>query len=107
VDYYLTWGESLSQVAEKIATVRDSATRYGRTLRFGIRLHVIVRETEEEAWNDADRLIGYLTDEIIETAQATLARQDSMGQRRMLELQKGRNPRFRISQLAIRNFLNA
>ena len=73
--------------------MRDSATRHGRKLRFGIRLHVIVRETEEEAWNDADRLIGYLTDEIVETAQATLARQDSMGQRRMLELQKGNNRR--------------
>lgn len=93
VDYYLTWGEPPSQVAQKIAAVRDAASRHGRKLRFGIRLHVIVRETEEEAWNDADRLIGYLTDEIVETAQATLARQDSMGQRRMLELQKGNNRR--------------
>ena len=93
VDYYLTWGEPPSQVAQKIAAVRDAASRHGRKLRFGIRLHVIVRETEEEAWNDADRLIGYLTDEIVETAQATLARQDSMGQRRMLELQKGNKGR--------------
>src|SRR3984957_17928831 len=93
VDYYLTWGEPPSQVAEKIAAVRNSATRHGRKLQFGIRLHVIVRETEEEAWKDADRLIGYLTDEIVETAQATLARQDSMGQRRMLELQQRSNGR--------------
>jgi alkanesulfonate monooxygenase len=49
---------------------------------------VIVRETEEEAWADADRLISHLTDKTVETAQATLARQDSTGQRRMLELQK-------------------
>jgi alkanesulfonate monooxygenase len=80
-------------VAEKIAAVRNSATRHGRKLQFGIRLHVIVRETEEEAWRDADRLIGHLTDEIVETAQATLARQDSMGQRRMLELQQRSNGR--------------
>jgi alkanesulfonate monooxygenase len=88
VDYYLTWGEPPSQVAEKIATVRNAAARHGRELRFGIRLHVIVRENEDEAWKDANRLIGYLTDEIVEIAQATLARQDSQGQRRMLELQK-------------------
>jgi alkanesulfonate monooxygenase len=93
VDYYLTWGEPPSQVAEKIAAARNSATRHGRKLQFGIRLHVIVRETEDEAWKDADRLIGYLTDEVVETAQATLARQDSMGQRRMLELQKRNNGR--------------
>jgi alkanesulfonate monooxygenase len=89
VDYYLTWGEPPSKVAEKIATVRRSAARHGRELRFGIRLHVIVRETEDEAWKAADRLISYLTAETVEKAQATLARQDSAGQRRMLDLQKG------------------
>jgi alkanesulfonate monooxygenase len=88
VDYYLTWGEPPAQVAEKIATVRKAAARHGRELRFGIRLHVIVRETEEQAWRDAEGLISHLTDETVETAQATLARQDSTGQRRMLELQK-------------------
>jgi alkanesulfonate monooxygenase len=93
VDYYLTWGEPPAQVAEKIATARSAAARVGRELRFGIRLHVIVRETEEEAWADADRLISHLTDETVETAQATLARQDSTGQRRMLELQKQNNGR--------------
>jgi alkanesulfonate monooxygenase len=88
VDYYLTWGEPPAQVAEKIAAVRSAAARHGRELRFGIRLHVIVRETEEQAWTDAEGLISHLTDETVETAQATLARQDSTGQRRMLELQK-------------------
>jgi alkanesulfonate monooxygenase len=80
-------------VAEKIAAARDAASRHGRELRFGIRLHVIVRETEEEAWADADRLISHLTDETVATAQATLTRQDSTGQRRMLELQKRSNGR--------------
>jgi alkanesulfonate monooxygenase len=93
VDYYLTWGEPPAQVAEKIAAARDAASRHGRELRFGIRLHVIVRETEEEAWADADRLISHLTDETVATAQATLTRQDSTGQRRMLELQKRSNGR--------------
>jgi alkanesulfonate monooxygenase len=88
VDHYLTWGEPPAQVAEKIAVVRTAAAQFGRELRFGIRPHVIVRESEEEAWRDADRLISHLTDETVETAQATLARQDSTGQRRMLELQK-------------------
>jgi len=47
VDVYLTWDEPPSAVAEKIAKARAAAAKHGRTLRFGIRLHVIVRETSE------------------------------------------------------------
>lgn len=36
-------------MAEKLAIVRERAAARGRTLHYGIRLHVIVRETEEEA----------------------------------------------------------
>src|SRR5579875_1873092 len=48
VDVYLTWGEPPAQVAEKIERVRARAALHGRRVRFGIRLHLIVRETEEE-----------------------------------------------------------
>ena len=40
IDVYLTWGEPPEQVAEKIAEVRRSAAPYGRTIRFGVRLHL-------------------------------------------------------------------
>ncbi|MBH8333282.1 LLM class flavin-dependent oxidoreductase, partial [Pseudomonas aeruginosa] len=50
IDSYLTWGEPPELVAEKLAVVRERAAARGRTLQYGIRLHVIVRETEEEAW---------------------------------------------------------
>ena len=49
VDTYLTWGEPPAAVAEKIADVRRRAARQGRALRFGVRLHVIVRESSAEA----------------------------------------------------------
>ncbi|EPA8058432.1 LLM class flavin-dependent oxidoreductase [Klebsiella pneumoniae] len=58
IDSYLTWGEPPELVAEKLAVVRERAAARGRTLQYGIRLHVIVRETEEEAWAAADRLIA-------------------------------------------------
>lgn len=90
VDLYLTWGEPLEAVAEKIADVRARAARHGRTVRFGIRLHVIVRETNEEAWAAADRLISHLDDDIVARAQASLARFDSVGQQRMAALHGGR-----------------
>jgi alkanesulfonate monooxygenase len=86
-DVYLTWGEPPAQVAVKIADVRAAAAKAGRTIQFGIRLHVIVRETDEEAWAAAARLISRLDQRTIEKAQKTLVRQDSHGQRRMLALQ--------------------
>lgn len=89
VDVYLTWGEPPAQVAEKIKEVRDEAARYGRELRFGIRLHLIVRETESEAWQAADQLIAHLDDATIAAAQAKLAQHDSVGQQRMRALHGG------------------
>lgn len=86
VDVYLTWGEPPAQVAAKIATARAAAAGVGRTLQFGIRLHVIVRETDDEAWAAAARLISRLDTTTIEKAQKTLSRQDSQGQKRMLAL---------------------
>ncbi len=86
VDVYLTWGEPPALVAEKIARVRDAAEKQGRTLRFGIRLHVIVRETSEAAWRAANDLIKYIDKDVIERARQGLARFDSEGQRRMAAL---------------------
>jgi alkanesulfonate monooxygenase len=96
-DVYLTWGEPPAQVEQKIKEVRRLAEQEGRTVRFGIRLHVIVRETEEEAWEAADRLIKYIDNDTIEAAQRTLARQDSVGQQRMMKLHKGGRETLEIS----------
>jgi alkanesulfonate monooxygenase len=90
VDTYLTWGEPPAAVAAKIADMRARAARRGRTLRFGIRLHVIVRETEEAAWKAADELISYLDPAIVAKAQAAFAKMDSVGQQRMAALHGGR-----------------
>ena len=87
-DHYLTWGEPPAQVAKKIETVRTEAARYGRSIRFGIRLHVIVRESDDAAWRDAEALISHLSDQTVRAAQQTLARHDSISQQRMLALQK-------------------
>ncbi|WP_206614103.1 FMNH2-dependent alkanesulfonate monooxygenase [Paenirhodobacter populi] len=94
VDAYLTWGEPPEAVAEKIADVRARAAEQGRTVRFGVRLHVIARETEAEAWAEADRLISHLTDADIAAAQANYARMDSVGQARMAALHGGQRDRL-------------
>jgi alkanesulfonate monooxygenase len=97
VDLYLTWGEPPAQVAEKIARVRKRAAQLGRTVRFGVRLHIIVRETDAEAWTAADELIKYISDDAIEVAQQTFARMDSVGQRRMAQLHGGRREDLEVS----------
>ena len=97
VDAYLTWGEPPAAVAEKIADVRQRAEKYGRTVRFGVRLHVIVRETNEEAWAAAERLISRLDDDTIAKAQSNYASMDSVGQQRMAALHGGRRDRLEVS----------
>ncbi|MGB9096873.1 FMNH2-dependent alkanesulfonate monooxygenase [Erwinia sp.] len=97
IDTYLTWGEPLEQVAEKIAVVRQRAEERGRTLDYGIRLHVIVRETEEEAWAAADKLIAHLDEETIAAAQKIFSRMDSTGQARMSALHGGSKDGLRIA----------
>ena len=95
VDAYLTWGEPPAEVAKKVADVRARAARHGRTVKFGIRLHVIVRETEDEAWRAAESLISKLDDDTVGRAQAALSRMDSEGQRRMAALHAGGQKRSR------------
>ncbi|MYT95588.1 LLM class flavin-dependent oxidoreductase [Streptomyces sp. SID8359] len=88
-DVYLTWGEPPAQVAEKIAWIRKLAAGQGRTLRFGIRLHVITRDTSGAAWAEADRLLAGFDPETVRSVQEGLRRSESEGQRRMLELHGG------------------
>lgn len=97
VDAYLTWGEPPDQVAEKIAVVREAAARKGRTLDYGIRLHVIVRRTNAEAWEAAEDLIRYVDDSTIQAAQAVYSRMDSIGQARMTRLHGGSSQALEVS----------
>jgi len=97
MDTYLTWGEPPAAVAAKIADVRRRADKLGRKLDFGIRLHVIVRETNEEAWAAAHELIKHVDDAAIEAAQKAFSRFDSEGQRRMSELHRGRRENLEVS----------
>ncbi len=88
-DVYLTWGEPPAAVDRKLRWMEANAAAAGRTPRFGIRLHVITRDTSEEAWRQADKLIERVDEAMIKTVQDGLAQSESEGQRRMRELHKG------------------
>ncbi|MBD2780463.1 FMNH2-dependent alkanesulfonate monooxygenase [Xenorhabdus szentirmaii] len=97
IDTYLSWGEPLSLVQEKLDVISDLSAQSARQLDYGIRFHVIVRETEEEAWAAADKLLSRLDDETISAAQNTLSRLDSVGQARMRSLHNGSRESLRIA----------
>jgi len=90
VDVYLAWGETPPQLAERLKRMREKAAAAGNDrLRFGVRLHVLGRDTAKEAWAAADALIENLSPERIAAAQADLAKMDSVGQSRMRALHGG------------------
>ncbi|WP_432896598.1 LLM class flavin-dependent oxidoreductase [Micromonospora matsumotoense] len=96
-DVYLTWGEPPAQVAEKLDRIRAVAAEGGRELRFGIRLHVIARDTAEQAWAQADRLLDGIGAADVRAAQEGLRRSESEGQRRMLALHGGRRDALEVA----------
>jgi alkanesulfonate monooxygenase len=96
-DVYLTWGEPPDAVAGKLDQVREQAKAAGRELRFGIRLHVITRDTAAEAWAEAQRLLDGLDPAAIARAQAIQRASQSEGQRRMTALHGGRTEDLEVS----------
>jgi alkanesulfonate monooxygenase len=89
VDVYLSWGEPPSLLREKLEAVEAIANARGRRLGLGIRLHVVSRDSAEEAWREAERLLDGIPAETIAQIQARLRRSESEGQRRMMSLHNG------------------
>ncbi|WP_406230700.1 LLM class flavin-dependent oxidoreductase [Nocardia sp. NBC_01009] len=96
-DTYLTWGEPVLAVSRKLDWIRGLAVDQGRVLDYGLRIHVITRDTAEEAWAEADRLLKGIDPADIERVQASLVRSESEGQRRMSELHGGSTDRLEIA----------
>ncbi|MEU6957643.1 LLM class flavin-dependent oxidoreductase [Streptomyces sp. NPDC045714] len=96
-DVYLTFGEPPAQVAKKLSRVHAIDRGSRSPVRFGIRLHVITRDTADQAWTEARRLLDGFTPEAIRSVQETLARSESEGQRRMLALHGGRTDSLEIA----------
>jgi len=87
-DVYLMWPDTLPGVAATLADLRARAERHGRSLRFGYRVHVIVRETESEARAAAARLISRLDDATGEAIRQKSLDSQSAGVRRQAELRE-------------------
>lgn len=85
-DVYLMWPDTMPAVREIIADMTARAAKYGRTLKFGYRAHVIVRETEAEARAYASRLLSKLDAETGDAIRAKSLDSTSVGVLRQAEL---------------------
>ena len=63
-DVHLFWGDTPHRIAENMATIRGLATRHDRaeSIGFGMRLQILCRETEAEAWDAANELVRNVTE---------------------------------------------
>jgi alkanesulfonate monooxygenase len=85
-DVYLMWPDTRERIVELIDDMTTRAARHGRTLRFGYRVHVVVRETEDEARRAADHIVAALDDETGAAIRARSLDSESVGVRRQAEL---------------------
>jgi len=92
VDTYLSWGETPEQLAEKHAQVQERAKQYGRELSFGVRLYVVVRRTDNEAWDAANDLYQNMDEQSVAANQRMIGNTDSIGQKRMAAMHGGKKP---------------
>lgn len=83
-DVHLFWGDTPANIAGHVADMRARAAAQGRELDFGMRLQVIVRETEEAAWAAAEELISHASDEHRESVRGRWS--ESKANDRMKEL---------------------
>ncbi|HVZ48858.1 MAG TPA: LLM class flavin-dependent oxidoreductase [Gemmatimonadaceae bacterium] len=92
-DVYLVWGDTIDGIRKRLETMRAQEARVTRLaegpLTYGLRCHVVVRETEAEAWAAADRLISRIDPAVRRKFIETTASVDSEGQKRQLALAGG------------------
>lgn len=92
IDRYLSWGEPPAVLAEKHAAIAEAARALGRRAPgFGVRLNVILRDTDEDAWDFAEKIYRSVPREKREAAMAGKAATDSVGMGRMARLYEGRD----------------
>lgn len=95
-DVYLVWGEPPEAARAQLLDVEARAAAVGRTLRYGIRFHVITRPTSAEAWAAADHLLAGISDDDIAAARADFEATMSEGQRRMAALHGSDSSRLEV-----------
>jgi len=95
-DVYLAWGETPAQIHDRVQRVGKLAADAGCSIKFGVRFHVITRDTSRDAWETAAELVRRIDQNRIAEAQAALAQSESVGQQRMVALHQGRTDSLEV-----------
>jgi alkanesulfonate monooxygenase len=85
-DVYLVWGEPFAKVQERLERMNQLSTEYGRKVSYGLRTHVVVRETEEEAIAAANRMISKISPAVRENFVNSYGKLDSTGQTNQVKI---------------------
>lgn len=85
-DVYLFWGDTVPFIRDGIQEMRERAAGYGRELLYGLRVHIIARETEVEAQDAARSLVSRLDPDVGEIIKARALDRESVGKARQNEL---------------------
>lgn len=85
-DYYLTWLEPFAQLREKFARVKERTDALGRKVKCAIRVNIIARPTEEEAWNEVRRGFENIDPAVLAAHARRNAATESVGARRQQAL---------------------
>ncbi|HCR29718.1 MAG TPA: alkanesulfonate monooxygenase [Opitutae bacterium] len=88
-DVFLMWPETEERLGKTMQELSERAAGYGRKIDFGLRIHMIVRETEEEARAAADKLVSKLDPDVGEAIKARAQDNRSAGVQRQDELRAG------------------
>ena len=93
-DVYLMWPDTENKLVELMKNISERAKKYNRTVQFGLRVHVIVRETEEKARSYADNLISKLDLSLGENIRNRSQDAKSLGVARQTELREKSDEKF-------------
>ena len=93
-DVYLMWPDTENKLVELMKNISERAKKYNRSVQFGLRVHVIVRETEQEARSYADNLISKLDLSLGENIRNRSQDAKSLGVARQTELREKSDEKF-------------
>ena len=80
-DVYLAWIEPQERIAQHLERARGQFAAAGRRAAFGLRTHLVVRDTEDDAWDTANEMLSRADNVVTSQRQAVFAGTAMVGQR--------------------------
>jgi alkanesulfonate monooxygenase len=96
-DTYLMWANTPDKIGETIKEMQEKAKKFNKQLRFGIRLHIIIKDSIDLAWKEADYLLSNIPKSHQELAIERILKEQAVAQRNIFKNHLGQHDRLEIS----------